>query len=79
MFHQQTLIEYRGDDDLRRRWDAALSAQEAAIRDFVRAAQKGGMGSVAGITLKIVPQVYDDRKATAGPTPPLTPREFVLE
>jgi hypothetical protein len=79
VFHQQTLIEYRGDDDLRRRWDAALSAQEAAIRDFVRAAQKGGMGSVAGITLKIVPQVYDDRKATAGPTPPLTPREFVLE
>jgi hypothetical protein len=37
------------------------------------------MGSVAGIALKIVPQVEDRRKTTAGPTPPLTPREFVLE
>jgi hypothetical protein len=79
VFRQQTLIEFRSDDDLRRQWDAALTAQEAAIRAFVRTAQEHGLGSVTGMMLKIVPKVYDDRKTTAGPTPPLTSREFVLE
>ena len=79
LFQSQTTIEFQNDAQLRRQWDAALAAQEAAIRSFVRSAQASGMGSVAGIALKIVPQVEDRRKTTAGPTPPLTPREFVLE
>jgi len=57
----------------------ALGAQEAAIPAFVRTAQDRGMGSVAGMTLKTLPTVQDRRRTTAGPTPPLTPREFVLE
>jgi hypothetical protein len=79
LFQSPTVIEFRSDDDLRRQWDAALTAQEAAIRSFVRTAQANGMGSVTGMTLKIVPQVEDRRKTTAGPTPPLTSRAFVLE
>jgi hypothetical protein len=79
LFRRATSIEYHGEDDLRQRWDAALSAQEAAIRAFVRTAQERGLGSVTGMTLKIVPQLYDDRKATAGVPPALTPREFVLQ
>jgi hypothetical protein len=79
VFRQQTSIEFRGGDDLRRQWDAALSAQETEIRNFVRTAKEHGLGSVAGMMLRIVPQLYDDRKITAGPSPALTPREFVLE
>jgi hypothetical protein len=79
LFQPQTIIEFQTDAQLRQQWDAALNAQEAEIRNFVRTAQANGMGSVTGMTLKIVPQLYDDRKITAGPTPPLTPREFVLE
>jgi hypothetical protein len=79
LFHQQTLIEFSGDDDLRQRWDGALSAQEAAIRAFIRTAQGRGLGSVTGTTLKIVPQLHDDRKITGGPVPALTPWEFVLD
>jgi len=66
LFRRATSIEYHGEDDLRQRWDAALSAQEAAIRAFVRTAQERGLGSVTGMTLKIVPQLYDLRKSTAG-------------
>lgn len=79
LFHQQTLIEYRGEDALHRQWDAALSAQEADIRAFVRTAQGHGLGSLTGMMLKIVPQLYDERVATRGAPPALTPREFVLE
>jgi hypothetical protein len=79
LFHRQTTIEFRGDDDLRQRWDGALSAQEAAIRAFIRTAQGRGLGSVTGTTLKIVPQLHDDRKITSGPVPALTPWEFVLD
>jgi hypothetical protein len=79
LFHQSTSIEYRGEDDLRNRWDTALSAQEAAIRDFVRTAQDKGLGSVTGMTLKIVPQLYDLRDRSAGAPPALTPHEFVLD
>ena len=79
LFHRQTSIEYRGEDDLRKRWDAALGAQEAAMRAFVRTAQQNGLGSVTGMTLKIVPQLYDLREMTAGAPPPLTPHEFVLD
>jgi len=37
------------------------------------------MPNVTGMTLKIVPELEDRRKTTSGPTPPLTPHEFVLE
>jgi hypothetical protein len=79
LFQPQTIIEFQTDAQLRRQWDAASAAQEAAIRSFVRTAQAYGMGSFAGMKLKIVPTVQDRRKTTAGLTPPLTPREFVLE
>jgi hypothetical protein len=79
LLQPQSTIEFQNDAQLRRQWDAALSAQEAAIRSFVRTAQANGMGTVTGMTLKITPTVQDRRKTTAGPTPPLTPREFVLE
>jgi len=64
---------------LSQQWDAALTAQEAAIRAFVRTAQQNGMGSVSGMTLQIVPQVNDRRKTSRGPVPALTPHEFVLD
>jgi hypothetical protein len=79
VFHRQTRIEYSGEATLQREWDAAMSAQEAAIRAFVRAAQDHGLGRVTGMTLRIVPQLYDTRKTTRGGVPALTPREFVLE
>jgi hypothetical protein len=79
LFSRETRIEYRNEANIEQRCDAALSAQEAAIRAFVRAAQEHGMGSVTGMTLKIVPKLDDQRKTTAGPTPLLAPREFVLE
>ena len=79
LFEPQTGIEFQNDAQLRQQWDAALTAQEAAIRAFVRTAQANGMGSVTGMALKIVPQMQDRRKTTAGPSPALTPREFVLE
>jgi hypothetical protein len=49
-----------------------------SIRQFARTAQDRGLGSVGGLTLRIVPQVQDRRK-TSGPVLALTPREFVLE
>jgi len=79
VFSPETRIEYRNEANLRQQWNAALAAQEADIRAFVKAAQEHGMGSAAGMTLKIVPKLDDRRKTTAGPTPPLIPREFVLE
>jgi hypothetical protein len=79
LFHRQTTIEFCGESDMRQRWEDALSAQETAIRDFVRKAQENGLGSVTGMQMQIVPQVYDLRKATAGSAPNLAPRVFVLD
>jgi hypothetical protein len=79
IFHAQTSIQVQNDAQLHQQWDTALQAQEAAIRAFVRSAQDRGLGSVTGMTLKIVPQVNDRRKTTSSPIPPLTPREFVLD
>jgi hypothetical protein len=77
VFHARTNIQ--NQINLRPQWDTALNAQEAAIRAFVRTAQQNGMGSVTGMTLKIVPQVNDRRKTTSGAVPALTPHEFVLD
>jgi hypothetical protein len=79
LFHQQTPIEFQNEANLRRQWDGALNAQEAAIRAFVRTAQGHGLGPVTGMRLQIVPQVYDLRKTTAGAPPNLSPHEFVLD
>jgi hypothetical protein len=61
VFRQQTSIEFRGGDDLRRQWDAALSAQETEIRNFVRTAKEHGLGSVAGMMLRIEKSPLDPR------------------
>jgi hypothetical protein len=79
LFHQQTRIEFRGDDDLHRRWDSALDAHEAAIRSFVRTAQGHGLGDVTGMRLHIDTEIDDLRKTTRGALPALPPREFALE
>lgn len=79
VFSGETRIEYRNEANLRQQWDSALAAQEGAIRAFVARAQEHGMPAVSGMTLTIVPKLDDRRKITAGPVPPLTPREFVLE
>jgi hypothetical protein len=79
LFESPSRLEYRDEAVLRQEWDAALSAQEFAIREFVRTAQTHGLGSVTGMKLTITPTIQDLRKTTAGPTPALTPREFVLE
>jgi hypothetical protein len=77
LFHGQTSIQ--NQTNLSQQFDAALNAQEAAIRAFVHAAHDHGLGSVSGMTLKIVPRVNDRRKTASGPPPALTPREFVLD
>jgi hypothetical protein len=79
LFQSQTGIQVQNDAQLRKQWEGALSAQEAAIRQFARTTQDRGLGSLTGTTLKIVPKVQDRRKTTSGPVPPLTPHEFVLE
>ena len=79
LFESRTRLEYRNEPGLHQEWDAALAAQEIAIRDFVRTAQTHGLGSVTGMKLKITPTIQDLRKVTAGPTPSLTPREFIFE
>lgn len=79
LFRASTEIEFRGDADLRQRMESALKSQEAAIRAFVQTAKERGLGTSRGITLRIVPQIGDRRKTTAGPAPSLAPREFVLD
>jgi hypothetical protein len=79
LFESRSRLEYRDEAGLRQEWNAALAAQELAIREFVRTAQTHGLGIVTGMKLKITPAIQDLRKTTAGPTPSLTPREFVLE
>jgi hypothetical protein len=79
LFQPQTSIQVQNDAQLRQRWDSALSAQEAAIRQFARTAQDRGLGDISGMTLKIVLKVQDRRKTASGSVPPLTPHEFVLD
>jgi hypothetical protein len=78
LFHRRTGIAARPGTNVQTECDAALNAQEAAIRDFVRQAQKNGMGSVTGVVLRIEPSLVDrrsnPRNAQAMPT-----RVFTLE
>ena len=78
VFEQASCLEYRDDATLRTQWDGALSSQEAAVRGFVAAAQRYGWGTAAGVRLEITVKV-DDLRTVKGATPPVTPREFVLD
>jgi hypothetical protein len=79
LFHRQSTIYFKGDEDSRQQMDNALQAQEADIRAFLSSAQAHGMASLTGVRLKIEPEVHDMRTSRTGPAPTVAPREFVLQ
>jgi hypothetical protein len=79
LLHPFLAIYWQSAEQLAREMARHMSEQANAIRDFVVSAQSAGLGSVAGMRLKIVPEVRDIRRLSHDPLPKAEPREIVLE
>jgi hypothetical protein len=79
VFSPANTIAWQDDERFSREVDQRLEAQADSIQAFVNAAEERGFKSLAGIKLRIVPQVEDQRVKATGPLPAVSPRELVLQ
>ncbi|MGD0873206.1 MAG: hypothetical protein ABSB88_26980 [Bryobacteraceae bacterium] len=79
VFTRRTVVQWEDAAALTREVETRLDAQVAAIRAFVATAKQNGAPDVAGMRLRIVPVLKDDRQNTLAPLPALHPKEFTLE
>jgi hypothetical protein len=79
LLHPFIRIYWENAEQVSREMARNIDQQATAIRDFVSGAATAGLGSVAGMRLKIQPEVRDIRRLTHQPLPKVEPREIVLE
>jgi hypothetical protein len=79
IFASRVLVQWVNAAAMSREVEARLDAQVGSIRTFVAAAKKNGAQDVAGMRLRIVPILKDERRSATTPLPAVAPREFTLE
>ncbi len=79
LFHRDTAIRFRGNEEFEREVERSLQAQEQGIRSLVRTAKERGLECAPEMSLRIVPEVIDRRLNTAIPLPLVAPREIALQ
>jgi hypothetical protein len=79
LLHPFIRIYWEGAEQVSREMARNMDQQATAIRDFVSGAGSAGLGSVAGMRLKIQPEVHDIRRMTHQPLAKVEAREILLE
>jgi hypothetical protein len=79
VFTADAVVQWVDAAALTRDIEAHLEAQAAAIRAFVATARRNGAPDCAGMRLRIVPIVRDERRVRTTPLPAVTALEFTLE
>ena len=77
LFHAETPIRFTTMEDFEREVDQSMKAQEQGIRSFIQAIEKSGLAAPS-VTLRIVPEVNDNRKSLSSTLPAVAPRDIDL-
>jgi hypothetical protein len=79
LFQPADAIRWQNAEQVESDVKARLQAQVAAIREFVRTAGERGWSGASGVSLRIMPVVYDNRRNAHEALPAVAPVEFTLE
>ncbi len=79
VFWAGSVIRWRDLADFSSGVDSDLGGQAAGIQAFVSKAKQRGLAGLAGVTLKIIPEVADQRRNVTVVLPAEAPKEFVLQ
>jgi hypothetical protein len=77
LFHPETAIQYRGTEDFERQAQQNMTTQQQGIDRLLQCAKERGF-SAAGVRLRIIPDVVDQRKDKTDPLPAVAEREIVF-
>jgi hypothetical protein len=78
VFSPTTILEWAGAAAFKRKVDASLDDQVAAIRAYAKLAGSHGAPSLSGIQLRIVP-IVKDMRLKSGALPAIAPRDIAIK